>query len=63
MKIGERIREYRHSRAMSQDALAKRIGVTRAVVTAWESGRACPRSDKIKPLAEALRCRVQDLVC
>ena len=63
MNIGERIRGYRKLAGLSQNALAQRIGVTRAVVTAWESGKACPRIDKLKPLADALRCSVADLVC
>ena len=63
VNIGERIRGYRKLAGLSQNALAQRIGVTRAVVTAWESGKACPRIDKLKPLADALRCSVADLVC
>lgn len=60
--IGEKIRGYRQRGGLSQNDLAQRIGVTRAVVTAWESGKACPKIDKLKPLAEALQCKVADLV-
>ena len=59
--IGEKIRGYRQRTGLSQNDLAQRVGVTRAVVTAWESGKACPKIDKLKPLAEALRCNVADL--
>lgn len=62
LKIGERIRGYRQAAGLSQNALAQRIGVTRAVVTAWESGKACPKLDKLYPLATALKCTISDLV-
>ena len=61
--IGEKIRGYRQRGGLSQNALAKRVGVTRAVVTAWESGKACPKLDKLSPLANALKCTVAELVC
>ena len=62
VNIGERIRGYRLALGLSQGELAQLVGVTRAVVTAWESGKACPKLDKLKPLAEALQCKVADLV-
>ena len=61
--IGEKIRGYRQRTGLSQNELAKRVGVTRAVVTAWESGKACPKLDKLCPLANALKCTIAELVC
>lgn len=61
--IGEKIRGYRQRTGLSQNDLAKRVGVTRAVVTAWESGKACPKLDKLCPLANALKCTIAELVC
>lgn len=61
--IGEKIRGYRQRTGLSQNELAKRVGVTRAVVTAWESGKACPKLDKLYPLANALKCTIAELVC
>ena len=63
MNIGERIRGYRRAAGLSQGELAQRVGVTRAVVTAWESGKACPKLDKLYPLANALQIDLYDLVC
>ena len=63
MNIGERIRGYRLAAGLSQGELAQLVGVTRAVVTAWESGKACPKLDKLYPLANALRVDLYDLVC
>lgn len=62
MTMGEKILYYRKKAKLTQDALAKRIGVTRAVVTMWELGKANPRSDKLIPLTEALNCQVTDLL-
>ena len=61
--IGEKIRGYRQRTGLSQNDLAQRVGVTRAVVTAWESGKACPKLDKLCPLANALKCTISELVC
>ena len=63
MNIGERIRGYRLAAGLSQGELAQLVGVTRAVVTAWESGKACPKLDKLYPLANALKVDLYDLVC
>lgn len=63
VNIGERIRGYRLAAGLSQGELARLVGVTRAVVTAWESGKACPKLDKLHPLANALKCTIKQLVC
>ncbi|WEH33584.1 helix-turn-helix transcriptional regulator [Streptomyces sp. AM 4-1-1] len=39
---------------MNQAVLAQRIGLTRAAVSAWITGRATPREETIKKIAEAL---------
>ena len=41
-------------RGMSQADLAERIGVTRAAVSAWITGRAQPRIEKIRAIEEVL---------
>jgi transcriptional regulator with XRE-family HTH domain len=61
--IGKRIRGYRLAAKLSQGELAQLVGVTRAVVSAWENERACPKLDKLYPLANALNVNLADLVC
>ena len=61
--IGKRIRGYRLAAKLSQGELARLVGVTRAVVSAWENERACPKLDKLYPLANALNVNLADLVC
>lgn len=60
--MGRKILLRRKKLKLTQDELSKKVGVTRAVVTAWELGKANPRSDKLKPLAKALDCQVTDLL-
>lgn len=57
-----RIREFRERRDLSQDEVAKVLGVNRTAVVKWETGANKPRLDKIVDLAKLLRCSVDDLV-
>ena len=61
-KMGKKIVRYRNRMGLTQDTLAKKLKVTRAVVSAWETGKAVPRCDKLKPLARVLQCGVADLL-
>lgn len=61
-KIGKRINKFRLKRGMTQDVLSQKLKVTRAVVSAWETGKAVPRLDKLKPLAKVLQCEITDLL-
>lgn len=61
-RIGKRINKLRIKRGLTQDALSKKLRVTRAVVSAWETGKAVPRLDKLKPLAKVLQCEITDLL-
>lgn len=57
-----KIKELRLKRGISQEELAKRLGVSRTSVVFWEQGKQEPRANKIKPLAKVLRCKVTDLL-
>ncbi len=61
MRINK-ILKLRKKAKLTQEALAKRIKVNRCVISAWENGKANPRSDKLKPLASALGCQITDLL-
>lgn len=39
-QVGRRIRDARRARGMTQDALARAVGVSRSAVAQWETGRA-----------------------
>jgi len=52
--IGERIRQARKSRGLSQADLARRIGVSQPAIANWESGVHDPRRMTLAKLAETL---------
>lgn len=52
--IGERIRQARKSRGISQHDLALKVGVTQPAIANWESGVHDPRRITLAKLADAL---------
>ena len=58
--IGKKILRLRKKAKLTQEQLAKKIGVNRCVVTAWEIGKANPRVDTLKALSKALNCSIND---
>jgi transcriptional regulator with XRE-family HTH domain len=51
---GNRIKEFRKVRQMSQRDLAARVGVTKQAVCIWERGHASPRAAHQAAIARAL---------
>ena len=56
------IKTRRLSLGMSQEDLAKRLGVKRTTVSQWEAGRNTPRTKMLQNIAEALKCSVRELL-
>lgn len=54
MKLNEKIYLCRKRAALSQDALAERLGVSRQAISKWETGESVPDTGKLLPLANAL---------
>ena len=50
--VGERIRSLRDKAGFSQAELARKLGVTRSSVNAWESGLSAPTSLYLVELAK-----------
>jgi len=61
-QIGSGISRRRKQLGLSQEELAKQIGVTRQAVSKWESGAALPSVDNIVELARALEISVDELL-
>ena len=62
MKILElRIKELRKKTEMTQNALAKKIGVNQSAVAQWENGLTVPRTSILPRVADALGVSIQDL--
>ena len=51
----------RESRAMTQDAIARAIGVTRQAVQQWEDGASKPRPANVREAARVLGVSVVDI--
>ena len=62
MSLGERIREQRKSRRMSQEKVAELVGVSRQAVAKWESGQSVPTTENLLRLAEAFGITVDSLL-
>lgn len=52
----------RLSLKMSQEELANKIGCTQKDISRWESGSVTPTIDKLKLLADALGCKIEEII-
>ena len=57
------LREQRQRMNLTQEALAKALGVERSTVTKWEIGESKPRADMLVKLANFFGCSVDVLLC
>lgn len=51
---GDRIRQFREFRELTQQHIANELGVTKAAVSSWECGTSTPRQAHQVALAKAL---------
>lgn len=47
---------------LTQAVAATKIGVHQTAVAQWENGRACPKADKLKEIADVYNCTVDELL-
>lgn len=57
------VREQRQQMNLTQEELAKTLGVERSTVTKWEIGESKPRADMLIKLANFFGCSVDVLLC
>ncbi|MCX4327572.1 MAG: helix-turn-helix transcriptional regulator [Lachnospiraceae bacterium] len=62
MEIGEVIRKYRKERNMTQEEMAKRLGVTAPAVNKWERGKGQPDISLLAPIARLLGITLEVLL-
>lgn len=62
MSFGEKLKEYREYRNMTQEQLANKIGVAKSTIAGYEAGNRTPDVAKIKKLAAALGITGDDLL-
>lgn len=61
-EIGHNIKKIVQTRNISQGDIAKRCGITEAMLSRYIHGTSLPSLDKIHALAAALSCRVIDII-
>jgi putative transcriptional regulator len=62
VNIGTHLRRLRFERGeMTQESLAKLVGITRQTIIALETGRYAPSLELAMRLASVFKCRVDDL--
>lgn len=57
----EAIKRLRVSRGISQDELAKELGIDRSTVAKWETNGVYPRGDKLPEIADFFGCSIDAL--
>lgn len=63
MTFGEKVKNERNRLGLNQDELAKKIGVTRRVISSYENDISRPRgTERYKKLAEALGVNINYLL-
>jgi len=60
--VGQRIRQYRKSKDMTQGELAKKLSVAQATVSKWEADQDTPGGTRLQMLAGALDVDTADLL-
>ena len=56
-----KLKEYRTARELSQTAIANILKVTRATLSAWETGKTVPNKKHLQELAQVLHIKPSDL--
>ncbi|MEE4198220.1 MAG: helix-turn-helix domain-containing protein [Bacteroidales bacterium] len=60
--IGQNIRYLRKSKGLTQDELAKKIGVNRAMIGSYEENRAIPKLPVLKDLARYFNLTLDEII-
>jgi transcriptional regulator with XRE-family HTH domain len=61
MVIGDRLREMREEKKLSQGAIEKRTGLLRCYISRVENGHTVPAIETLEKLARALECPLYQL--
>ena len=62
MKIAQVIRKYRKEAGLTQEEMAKRLGVTTPAVNKWENGNSYPDIELLAPIARLLHISLDTLL-
>ena len=62
MEFGEKLKELRKARGLTQEELAVLLYVSRTAVSKWEAGRGTPNIESLKAVAKIFSVMVDDLL-
>jgi len=62
MQVGNIIRKYRKDKNMTQEEMAKRLGVTAPAVNKWENGNSLPDISLLSPIGRLLNISIDTLL-
>ncbi len=62
MQIGTMIRKYRKERGLTQEEMARRLGVTAPAVNKWENGGSMPDISLLAPIGRLLHVSMDELL-
>ena len=62
MEFGEKLKELRKAKSLTQEELAEALYVSRTAVSKWESGRGYPSIDSLKELSRYFSVSIDELV-
>lgn len=62
MRVGNVIRKYRKDKNLTQEEMAKRLGVTAPAVNKWENGYSLPDISLLSPIARLLNISIDTLL-
>ena len=60
--MGEKLRQLRRKKGLSQEAVAKELGISRQAVSKWETDIAQPDLDNLKKICEILDISADELL-
>lgn len=62
LQIGQRIREERTSKNISQTELGKIVNTTQDTISLWEKGKSAPNIEDIIKLAEYFELTIEEMI-
>lgn len=62
MELGEKLRQLRKEKGLTQEELASLLYVSRTAVSKWESDKGCPNIDSLKQLSKLYGISVDSLL-
>lgn len=60
--FGDRLREIREDKEISQKELAERLSVSKSIISKWENGKVYPQVRWVYEIADELKVNPRDLI-